>query len=540
MLKLPVLKFFFFCLIISSFVSCVSKNINSESKKETANNEIIYHVFQRSFYDSNGDEIGDLSGLREKLDYLQDLGITSIQLLPLYQSVFYHNYFSDDFYKIDSTLGTMKDYISLVKEVHRRGMKIYMDMETQYVTGDHPWYKDSYNNLKSPYSNYLVWKDSAHTQTQNITMNLTELKGYNKVIKKLIMVNLKNPAVLDYNIKLYSYWLDPNKDGNFDDGVDGFRFDHMMDDLDYKGRETNLFQTYWKPLIAAIKKVNPKIINVAEQAEWNSWPVDYIRKAGVDRVYSFKLMGGIRSFDKKYLTLMSDSAFHVFPKGPHQIVFIENHDLPRFANQVNGDLRKLKMAAALELLLGQTPSIYYGQELGMNGKGEWQKWGMTDANEIPDREAFEWYKSDTGKGMALWYKNSGPWWDKRYAKPNDGISLEEEKADPNSIYNFYKQAISIRKNNPVISAGKFETLDNTSDSVFCYQRYDSGKAIIVAINFSVSPQNTDVNYSTFNLNKKTIKKLIGNGISISSQNKFELKLPPYGIEVFQLNPLNRY
>ena len=178
------------------------------------------------------------------------------------------------------------------------------------------------------------------------------------------------------------------------------------------------------------KKVNPQITNVAEQAEWNSWAADYITKAGVDRVYSFKLMGGIRSFNKTYLTLMADSAFHVFPKGNHQIIFIENHDLPRFANQVNGFLPKLKIAAALNLLLGQTPSIYYGQELGMNGKGEWQKWGMTDANEIPDREAFEWYKSDTGKGMALWYKNSGPWWDHRYAKPNDGISLEEEKPAP--------------------------------------------------------------------------------------------------------------
>jgi glycosidase len=527
-------NFLFSSLILIFLFSCVSKKISTGAHSWNPDHEIIYHVFQRSFYDSNGDEIGDLNGLRKKLDYLQDLGVTSIQLLPLYQSPFYHNYFSDDFYKLDSTLGSFQDYLSLVKEVHRRGMKIYMDMETQYVTEDHPWYKDSYNNLKSPYSNYLVWADSAHTKSQSIVMNLTELKGYNGVVKKLIMVNLNNPAVLAYNIKLYSYWLDPNGDGKFNDGVDGFRFDHMMDDLDNKGRVTNLFESYWKPLIAAIKKVNPKIINVAEQAEWNSWPADYITKANVDRVYSFKLMGGIRSFNKKYLTLMADSAFHVFPKGNHQIIFIENHDLPRFANQVNGDLKKLKIAAALNLLLGQTPSIYYGQELGMNGKGEWQKWGMTDANEIPDREAFEWYKSDTGKGMALWYKNSGPWWDNRYAKPNDGISLEEEKPDPNSIYNFYRKVIAIRKNNPVISEGKYETLMNSNDSVFCYQRYDSEKALIVAINLSASPQNTEVNYSGFDLNKMTLKQLIGNGISISSENNLEMKLPAYGIEVFQL------
>ena len=115
------IKKLLFALVIFLFlVSCVSKKIGTQAYITNANNEIIYHVFQRSFYDSNGDEIGDLNGLREKLDYLQDLGITSIQLLPLYQSPFYHNYFSDDFYKIDSTLGTFNDYISLVKEVSKR------------------------------------------------------------------------------------------------------------------------------------------------------------------------------------------------------------------------------------------------------------------------------------------------------------------------------------------------------------------------------------------------------------------------------------
>jgi len=532
MLKTNI-RYFILFAIIFCFCSCVSKKITS-SEKNFADSEIIYHVFQRSFYDSNGDEIGDLNGLREKLNYLQDLGITSIQLLPLYQSVFYHNYFSDDFYKIDSTLGTMQDYLALVKEVHRRGMKIYMDMETQYVTEDHPWFKSSYNNLKSPYSDYLIWKDAAHTKTESIVMNLTELKGYNGVIKKLALVNLKNQNVLEYNIKLYSYWLDPNNDGKFDDGVDGFRFDHMMDDLDYKPQLNDLFKTYWVPLITALKKVNPAIVNVAEQADWNSWPADYITKADVDRVYSFKLMGGIRSFSKKYLTLMADSAFHVFPKGMHQVIFIENHDLPRFANQVNESLPKLKIGAALNLLLGQTPSIYYGQELGMNGKGEWQKWGMTDANEIPNREAFEWYKSDTGKGMALWYKNSGPWWDHRFAKPNDGISLEEEKPDSNSIYNFYKKMIRIRKSNPVISTGSYETLENTNDSVFSYQRFDSLNSIIVILNLSGSEQNTEVKYPGNDPKKKNITLLEGNDVPLLVGNNFQVKLPPYAIEVYLL------
>jgi glycosidase len=128
-------------------------------KKTSATNkgEIIYHVCQRSFYDSNGDLNGDLNGLRQKLDYLQDLGITSILLLPLYEADCYHNYFANDFEKIDPEFGTMEDYIELVKDIHKRGMKIYVDMETQYVTSKHLWWKDAVGNLNSKYSDYIFF-----------------------------------------------------------------------------------------------------------------------------------------------------------------------------------------------------------------------------------------------------------------------------------------------------------------------------------------------------------------------------------------------
>ncbi len=140
--------------------------------------------------------------------------------------------------------------------------------------------------------------------------------------------------------------------------------------------------------------------NVAEQAEWNSWGDEYLKKGDVDRVFSFKLAFAIRSFKKNYLALMADSAFHILSNGKQQVVFIENHDMPRFCYVVKKNLPKLKIGAALNLLLGGIPSIYYGQELGMYGAGIFGKWGMNDGNEIPEREAFEWYKSDTGRGMA--------------------------------------------------------------------------------------------------------------------------------------------
>src|ERR1041384_2228386 len=122
-------------LLLLSFVN-LSFSQNSDHQN-APQGEVIYHLFQRSFYDSNGDLQGDLKGVRQKLDYLRDLGVTSILLSPLYESVFYHNYVSGDFEKIDEEFGSMTDFIDLVKAVHAHGMKIYLDMETQYLTEDH-------------------------------------------------------------------------------------------------------------------------------------------------------------------------------------------------------------------------------------------------------------------------------------------------------------------------------------------------------------------------------------------------------------------
>jgi alpha-amylase len=121
-------------ILLSLLLASTSPMWSQKKNTQITKGEIIYHVCQRSFYDSNGDLNGDLNGLRQKLGYLQDLGVTSIMLLPLYEADCYHNYFANDFDKIDPEFGTMEEYITLVKDIHKRGMKIYMDMESQYVT----------------------------------------------------------------------------------------------------------------------------------------------------------------------------------------------------------------------------------------------------------------------------------------------------------------------------------------------------------------------------------------------------------------------
>jgi glycosidase len=485
--------------------------------------EVIYHVFQRSFYDSNGDSQGDLNGLRSKLGYLQDLGVTAILLLPLYSADCYHNYFAYDFEKIDPEFGTMNDYTALVKDIHKRGMKIYLDMETQYVTDKHIWWKDAVSNLKSLYSNYILFQDEAHSKPATMLYDLTELNSYDGTKIKITTVNLKSKEVLDYNVRLFSFFTDPNKDGKFDDGADGFRLDHAMDHLDNKPTLTNLFTEFWSPLVQRVKMVNPKIKFVAEQANWSDYGFDYLEKAGVDRVFGFGLQQAILSFNKQQLINKADTILGMTPEGKEQIVFIENHDIDRSASTLNKDAGKEKVAAALSLLIGGVPSIYYGQEIGMYGKGGFGIYGNTDGNDIPRREAFEWFKSDNGKGMAFWYKNTGAWWDNTNIKANDGVSLEEEQTDKNSLYNFYKSILKLRQSNSALSSGRYKTVTNNNDHVFSFLRDNGKNKVLVAVNLSGEKQKTSLS-----MPGAIYSPLYGkSGIT---KNNFELM--PYGISVW--------
>ena len=515
-------KFLFFL----PFVMCIgSVGYGQAAKPAPAKGEIIYHVFQRSFYDSNGDMQGDLNGLRAKLNYLQDLGVTSILLLPLYDADCYHNYFANDFEKIDPEFGTMDDYLALVREVHRRGMKIYLDMETQYVSEKHPWWKDATGNLKSPYSNYILFEDEAHTRPSTMIFELRELNNYDGSKIKVTTVNLKSEEVLEYNVKLFSFFADPNKDGKFDDGADGFRLDHAMDNLDNKPALTNLFADFWYPLIRRVKRVNPNIKFVAEQADWRDYGFDYFEKTGVDRMFGFGLAGAILSFNKQQLVNKADTILGLTPKGKEQIIFIENHDIDRSATVLANEPGKQRVAAALSLLIGGIPSIYYGQEIGMVGKGGFGIYGMTDGNDIPRREAFEWNKSGTGNGMALWYKDSGPWWEKTYVKSNDGISVEEQRINNTSLYSFYKSIIQLRQNNAALSNGSYRNAVNNNDNIFSFIRDNGSNKALVAVNLSAEKQK-----ATLSVDQGSYTFLFGK--SLIRDKTFELA--PYEVAVWSI------
>jgi alpha-amylase len=239
----------------------------------------------------------------------------------------------------------------------------------------------------------------------------------------------------------------------------------------------------------------------------------------------------IASFDKSQLEKAADTTLLMLPAGKEQVIFIENHDVDRFASRVAKDPGKERIAAVLNLLLGGIPSIYYGQELGMFGAGGFNKFGNTDANDIPRREAFEWYAADTGKGMALWYKGTGPWWDSTNLKPFDGVSLEEERNDPRSLWNWYRQLLTVRHRYPVLQTGNYVVLRNGNPNVFSWGRLvANGDLAWIVVNLSAQPQHTFLGRA----GAPDTPPVFGNALTQRGKDRFLIDLPPYGTGVWIL------
>ncbi len=495
--------------------------------------EIIYHVFQRSFYDSNGDAHGDFLGLISKLDYIVDLGATSILLLPIYDSHFYHNYFADDFRKIDPSYGSKDDFIELVEAVHERGMKIYLDMEIHYVTEDHLWFKESFQNPESRYSDFVLYNGPNNTDPESIIFDLTSLESHDGVVKKITSINLYNEEVQAAIFDEFHHWIDPFEDGSLRGGVDGYRIDHIMDDLDDKGRITGLLEKFWQPLIESCRRINPEVMFLGEQGNWESYGEKFFAKADVDMMFAFPLKFAIDTFHKEYIVEAIQNLEAYTPASKSQVIFIENHDTTRYATHFENHAGKLRVGAALNLLLKGIPAIYYGQELGVKGAGGFSYYGLTDGNDIPRREAFPWYATVAGEGMAIWYKDSGPWWYDSELRDGDGISVQEQKEDEDSLLNFYIFLIKFRKENEAVHKGDISIVLNGSDTVLSLKRESFGQKLIININLSEQEEllsKLDLGYDESVWTCKFMyPEHSGNEVGMES-----IKIAPLGIQVFEV------
>lgn len=445
--------------------------------------EVFYHVMPRSFRDGNGDHIGDLKGLTEKLDYLAQLGVTSILLTPLQPSPYYHNYFATDFKAIDPAYGTLDDYFAFIRAAHARGLKVYLDQEFQYVAEGHPWWEEAKCKPDAPFADYLLWRDPQHCVAEPF-LDRAKWKGYDGRDYGIAMVNLKQPKVQAYFRDLLLFWIDPHGDGSGRDGADGLRIDHMMDDLDKKGVETNLFADFWTPMFRVLKARRPGLRIVAEQADWG-WGEDWLTRGHADLVFAFLLRGALTKLDKRDIVGAIRGLEAKTPPGKGQIVFLENHDVDRYMSVVGNDPARARAGAAIALMLKGEPLIYYGQELGMRGS-EVKNIEISDGIQIPSREAFRWSADLDAPGSATWYRSGQRWWTERYNRSRDGVSLEEEERQPDSLYHWYRKLLALRHARPELNSGSQRVLCDDRSAMLCILRGDGARQTLLIVNLGSS------------------------------------------------------
>jgi glycosidase len=452
--------------------------------------EVVYQIFPRSFYDSNGDRKGDLPGIVQKLDAIQELGATALLINPIQSSRTYHNYFADDFYKVDDDYGTNEDFRELCRQVHRRKMKVLLDMEPQYIADGHPWWADEYRKY--------VWREGSWLYD-------IDVPWYDGQKIKVAAINPNEPEVLRETIKLFGFWQDM--------GVDGFRLDHAMDDLDLKGKATGMLSKFWKPVIDASRKKDPNVFFVAELADWQGSVDKYFDEAGVDATFDFHLFGAALAGKKPALEKALES-------GRPGFVFLENHDVQRYASAVGSDPARLRFGAVLMMTAKGTPILYYGQELGATGRqGKWN----SDGNDIPIRLAYRWSKRLDAPGSATWYAGTGPWAKTSYERNGGGTSLEEQKQDEGSLYRFYKRLIRVRKGSRGLSSGQQRLIRVDNPSVLAYERGEAR----VYLNLSKDPQ------TVHERNRKPWRDLWNGGEVPSEEGRKTISLAPYGFAILQ-------
>jgi glycosidase len=469
--------------------------------------QVFYHVFVRSFFDSNGDGHGDLDGIRQKLDYVQRLGATAIWLSPIASSRSYHNYWPNDLGGIDARYGTVESLRALNREVHRRGMRILLDMETQYVGEDHPWWVAAQKNPRAPEQRFILCRPP-HVDLCWPNSDIS----YDGVARRIVRLDLRHPDMVALQHQVYRRWLDPDGDGDLADGVDGYRIDHVMDDLDDDGGQTETILRFWKPLIEDARKVNPRAYFLGEQAAWERPRGDHygdkaLSVGGFDGVFGFPLREAILTGDPKRIHAEVEATFRHAGAGKQVFVFLENHDTPRLRSAVNEHVELARTLGALGLLLPGVPELYYGQELGARGqKTVWRiaqggpvfipQLGetvraeklSTDGDDIPTREAFKWTKDASAPGTARWYAGTGPWWTQSSLHDDTQASYEEQRRDPRSFFHHYRRLVHLRRGSVALRRGTYVPVQGDRPEVLAFVRDGRkdghGERVLVIANLS--------------------------------------------------------
>lgn len=465
---------------------------NTQEQKQPYNGRVFYEIFVRAFNDSNGDGIGDLKGVTQKLDYLsKDLGVTGIWLMPINSSPSYHGYDVSDYYNINKDYGTLDDFKELIKEAHKRNIQVLLDLVINHTSTENAWFKDASSGKDSKYRDYYIWANqntNLNEGSRISTKPWTALGNdhyYALFWKGMPDLNYDNKSVRDEMKKIAKFYLDM--------GIDGFRLDaamHIYND------DTKNVQ-WWKEFSGYVKSVNKDAVLVGEV--WNDTSMITKYTDSLDSAFNFPTAdsiirmvgtGKVGTYDSKILDVYKQYAAK--NKNFIDAPFLSNHDQDRVMDVLASDERA-KKAAAIYLTLPGAPFIYYGEETGMTGKK-------------PDeaiRQPFIWDNKDKTKNSS---------WE---GSTNDinKIAVNVQLTNKDSLLNFYRQMISIRNSSDALKYGDINLVETDSSKVFAFKRTYNNKSDYIFINLGnedIKEKATFDNAKVVYSDKGTTNSLSGN------------------------------
>lgn len=449
------------------------------------NARAYYHIFVGSFSDSNGDGIGDIRGIINRFDYLNDgddnsgksLGVEGIWLSPIHPSPTYHKYDVKDYYAIDPKFGTMEDLKELIQLCHSRNVQIILDMVLNHTSSSHPWFlrfREAHitGNKEDPYYNYYTFKSDNSGPNTFCVLNGTNEFYEGNFSHEMPELNFDNPAVRNEAVNAAKYYLDL--------GVDGFRFDAAK--YIYFGNDEKNVE-FWKWYMEQLRSLKPDIYAVAEV--WDGDPITYPYFSALN-CFNFSISQSSGQITRAarggnvstYTEYVANYIAEIKAQNPNAmpITFISNHDMDRSAGYLIHAMGQTKVAANLSLLMPGSSFIYYGEEIGMLGS---RGGNNTDANR---RLAMLWGDGDTVKNPV----------GANYAAKQANGTVKEHLADPNSLYNHYKKLIAVRKANPEIANGTYTSLSLNEGKVGGFLSQYEGKTVAVIHNTTTTEVTIDL------------------------------------------------
>ncbi len=441
---------------------------------------VCYEVFVRSFYDSDGDGIGDLRGLTARLDYINDgnpasthsLGANCIWLMPIDKSASYHGYDVTDYYHVDPHYGTDEDFRNLVREAHRRGIRVIVDFVPNHTSSEHPFFQQALHDPSSQYRSWYRWSSTLPSQTGPSGQEIWHKSPvrdeyyYGLFWGGMPDLNYTTPAVMREMLKVTAYWLKEMT-------ADGFRFDAIP----YLVEEGNQLQhtpgthEVLRQFGNAIRAEAPESFTIGEMSDESPQIMATYYPDQLDAYFAFGVafatVEAARSGNAAgFIKAVSDAnaAFLAGRWSP----FLTNHDHVRVMTRLGGDVAKARVAASAMLMLPGLPFVYYGEEIGMLGAK-------------PDemiRNPMQWSSGANGG-----FTNGAPWESLQPDWMTKNVATQDP--DPGSLLNHYRRLIRLRNAHPALNRGdlSFATIGDGNATAAVWLRASADENVFVAVNF---------------------------------------------------------